>query len=298
MRLSKILRAARAGETRYLSTCPPVASWRRDGSRAPFKPRSFLLSLISTHTSFQTLFNEAMMSLVATPIVAARIAACAKGTQTVAASSADQPSLRGGGRAALTMLAQPALAMNELGHRGQAGRRQGAAARGSEPGEEEPRRRPEDQEPRRGPPRPRPSISAPPWAAAPSPRRGQGSEAAPAEKIEYVVFRHSHCRGANAAARAARARPPSRRRRRARSRRGFSRHARSVDRVGKRRFLVSSPDFSLRRRSRRRGAGQARLRDGHPVLPLLAVAGLSLQTPCAWFPRRRRARTSQGHHGL
>lgn len=59
-----------------------------------------------------------MMSLVATPIVAARVAAPKKvRTQTVAkASSADQAkSSAVAGALALTMLAQPALAMNELG---------------------------------------------------------------------------------------------------------------------------------------------------------------------------------------
>ena len=59
-----------------------------------------------------------MMSLVATPVVAARVAAPKKvRTQTVAkASSADQAkSSAVAGALALTMLAQPALAMNELG---------------------------------------------------------------------------------------------------------------------------------------------------------------------------------------
>ena len=231
----------------------PIASWRRDGSRAPFKPRSFLLSLISTHTSFQTLFNEAMMSLVATPIVAARVAAPKKvRTQTVAkASSADQAkSSAVAGALALTMLAQPALAMNELGQIAdkQADAKALAAAEFAElqVKKKAPTAAPKTKNLAAG----LPSLSLP---STPAPSVGGGSKsapavkaakAAPAEKIEVrrvpplaLYSRRERERG-RARARGARARPPiEKTTSSAIASRFFPTLADRLDRVGKRRFF-------------------------------------------------------------
>ena len=207
----------------FIHLADPIASWRRDGSRAPFKPRSFLLGLISTHTSFQTLFNEAMMSLVATPIVAARVAAPKKvRTQTVAkASSADQAkSSAVAGALALTMLAQPALAMNELGQIAdkQSDAKALAAAQFAElqVKKKAPTAAPKTKNLAAGlPSLSLPSISAPSvGGGSKSAPAVKAAKAAPAEKIEVrrvpplsLYSRRERERG-RARARGARARPP------------------------------------------------------------------------------------------
>ena len=218
-----MLRAEGTRSYFFIHLADPIASWRRDGSRAPFKPRSFLLSLISTHTSFQTLFNEAMMSLVATPIVAARVAAPKKvRTQTVAkASSADQAkSSAVAGALALTMLAQPALAMNELGQIAdkQADAKALAAAQFAElqVKKKAPTAAPKTKNLAAGLPSfSLPSISAPSvGGGSKSAPAVKAAKAAPAEKIEVrrvpprsLYSRRERERG-RARARGARARPP------------------------------------------------------------------------------------------
>jgi hypothetical protein len=290
---------------------------RRDGSRAPFKPRSFLLSLISTHTSFQALFNEAMMSLVATPIVAARVAAPKKvRTQTVAkASSADQAkSSAVAGALALTMLAQPALAMNELGQIAdkQADAKALAAAQFAElqVKKKAPTAAPKTKNLAAGLPSfSLPSISAPSvGGGSKSAPAVKAAKAAPAEKIEVRRV------------------PPlslsrARTRSRARARRARSAphrdddverdrvavfpdtHDRSIVSENVVSFLVKNPhsDLSLPRALRTTaGPGQARLRDGHPVLPPDRGRGsVSADAPARGSPGGGgQGLLPQGHHAL
>ena len=277
----------------------PIASWRRDGSRAPFKPRSFLLSLISTHTSFQTLFNEAMMSLVATPIVAARVAAPKKvRTQTVAkASSADQAkSSAVAGALALTMLAQPALAMNELGQIAdkQADAKALAAAQFAElqVKKKAPTAAPKTKNLAAGlPSLSLPSISAPSvGGGSKSAPAVKAAKAAPAEKIEVrrvpplaLYSRRERERG-RARARGARARPPiEKTTSSAIASRFFPTLAdRSIVSENVVSFFcekIRTLTFRFRARSER-PQGQGKLGFAMAILfsPLIAVAGLSLQT--------------------
>lgn len=99
------------------------------------------------------------------------------------------------------------------------------------------------------------------------------------------MFRRSHCilvASANAVARARAARalgPPSRRRRRARSRRGNSRHFPIGQSCRKTFLFVLTLTFRFRTRSERpQGQGKLGLAMAILFSPLIAVAGLSLQT--------------------
>ena len=233
-----------------------------------------------------------MMSLVATPIVAARVAAPKKvRTQTVAkASSADQAkSSAVAGALALTMLAQPALAMNELGQIAdkQADAKALAAAEFAElqVKKKAPAAAPKTKNLAAGlPSLSLPSISAPSvGGGSKSAPAVKAAKAAPAEKIEVRRV------------------PPlslsrARTRSRARARRARSAPQRDDDVERDRvavfpdthdRSIVSEnvvslcPTLTFRFRPRsERPQGQGKLGFAMAILfsPLLAVAGLSLQT--------------------
>ena len=233
-----------------------------------------------------------MMSLVATPIVAARVAAPKKvRTQTVAkASSADQAkSSAVAGALALTMLAQPALAMNELGQIAdkQADAKALAAAEFAElqVKKKAPAAAPKTKNLAAGlPSLSLPSISAPSvGGGSKSAPAVKAAKAAPAEKIEVRRV------------------PPlslsrARTRSRARARRARSAPHRDDDVERDRvavfpdthdRSIVSEnvvslcPTLTFRFRPRsERPQGQGKLGLAMAILfsPLLAVAGLSLQT--------------------
>ena len=233
-----------------------------------------------------------MMSLVATPIVAARVAAPKKvRTQTVAkASSADQAkSSAVAGALALTMLAQPALAMNELGQIAdkQADAKALAAAEFAElqVKKKAPAAAPKTKHRAAGlPSLSLPSISAPSvGGGSKSAPAVKAAKAAPAEKIEVRRV------------------PPlslsrARTRSRARARRARSAPHRDDDVERDRvavfpdthdRSIVSEnvvslcPTLTFRFRPRsERPQGQGKLGFAMAILfsPLLAVAGLSLQT--------------------
>ena len=233
-----------------------------------------------------------MMSLVATPIVAARVAAPKKvRTQTVAkASSADQAkSSAVAGALALTMLAQPALAMNELGQIAdkQSDAKALAAAEFAElqVKKKAPAAAPKTKNLAAGlPSLSLPSISAPSvGGGSKSAPAVKAAKAAPAEKIEVRRV------------------PPlslsrARTRSRARARRARSAPHRDDDVERDRvavfpdthdRSIVSEnvvslcPTLTFRFRPRsERPQGQGKLGLAMAILfsPLLAVAGLSLQT--------------------
>lgn len=234
-----------------------------------------------------------MMSLVATPIVAARVAAPKKvRTQTVAkASSADQAkSSAVAGALALTMLAQPALAMNELGQIAdkQSDAKALAAAEFAElqVKKKAPAAAPKTKNLAAGlPSLSLPSISAPSvGGGSKSAPAVKAAKAAPAEKIEVRRV------------------PPlslSRARTRSRARARRARSAPHRDDDVERDRVAVFPDthdrsivsenvvslcpltltFRFRPRSER-PQGQGKLGFAMAILfsPLLAVAGLSLQT--------------------
>lgn len=234
-----------------------------------------------------------MMSLVATPIVAARVAAPKKvRTQTVAkASSADQAkSSAVAGALALTMLAQPALAMNELGQIAdkQADAKALAAAQFAELQTKKKAPTPEKKTKNLAAGLPSlslPSISAPSvGGGSKSAPAVKAAKAAPAEKIEVRRV------------------PPlslSRARTRSRARARRARSAPHRDDDVERDRVAVFPDthdrsivsenvvslcpltltFRFRPRSER-PQGQGKLGFAMAILfsPLLAVAGLSLQT--------------------
>ena len=234
-----------------------------------------------------------MMSLVATPIVAARVAAPKKvRTQTVAkASSADQAkSSAVAGALALTMLAQPALAMNELGQIAdkQSDAKALAAAEFAElqvkkkapAAPRRPRTSPRASPRCRSPPSP-----PPPWAAAPSPRpRSRRRRRRPPRRSRYVVFRRSHCRERERGRARARARARSAPHRdddveRDRVAVFPDTHDRSIVSENVVSLCPLTLTFRFRPRSER-PQGQGKLGFAMAILfsPLLAVAGLSLQT--------------------
>ena len=235
-----------------------------------------------------------MMSLVATPIVAARVAAPKKvRTQTVAkASSADQAkSSAVAGALALTMLAQPALAMNELGQIAdkQSDAKALAAAQFAElqVKKKAPTAAPKTKNLAAGLPSfSLPSISAPSvGGGSKSAPAVKAAKAAPAEKIEVrrvpplsLYSRRERERGR---ARARRARSaPHRDDDVERDRVAVfpDTHDRSIVSENVVSFRPHS-DLSLPPRSER-PQGQGKLGFAMAILfsPLLAVAGLSLQT--------------------
>ena len=241
-----------------------------------------------------------MMSLVATPIVAARVAAPKKvRTQTVAkASSADQAkSSAVAGALALTMLAQPALAMNELGQIAdkQADAKALAAAQFAElqVKKKAPTAAPKTKNLAAGlPSLSLPSISAPSvGGGSKSAPAVKAAKAAPAEKIEVrrvpplsLYSRRERERG-RARARGARARPPiATTTSSAIASRFFPTLAdspigRSCRKTSHKFLFVLTLTFRFRTRSER-PQGQGKLGFAMAILfsPLLAVAGLSLQT--------------------
>ena len=234
-----------------------------------------------------------MMSLVATPIVAARVAAPKKvRTQTVAkASSADQAkSSAVAGALALTMLAQPALAMNELGQIADKSSDAKALAAAQFAELQTKKKAPTPEKKTKNlavglPSLSLPSISAPSvGGGSKSAPAVKAAKAAPAEKIEV-------CRV-----------PPlslSRARTRSRARARRARSAPHRDDDVERDRVAVFPDthdrsivsenvvslcpltltFRFRPRSER-PQGQGKLGFAMAILfsPLLAVAGLSLQT--------------------
>ena len=252
-----------------------------------------------------------MMSLVATPVVAARVAAPKKvRTQTVAkASSADQAkSSAVAGALALTMLAQPALAMNELGQIADksADAKALAAAQFAELQTKKKAPTPEKKTKNLAvglPSLSLPSISAPSvGGGSKSAPKVKAAPKAPAEKIEVrraIVwfFRFRSAASANAVARArggARASP--RRDVRLERDRAHSRHRRffaeETQRVVSRRSSffptsrahLASPLFRLFSPKKQ---GQGKLGFAMAILfsPLLAVAGLSVQTLLRVIPQ-------------
>lgn len=247
-----------------------------------------------------------MMSLVATPVVAARVAAPKKTrTQTVAkASSADQAkSSAVAGALALTMLAQPALAMNELGQIADksADAKALAAAEFAELQTKKKAPTPEKKTKNLAvglPSLSLPSISAPSvGGGSKSAPKVKAAPKAPAEKIEVrhaIVwfFRFSRAASANAVARArggARASP--RRDVRLERDRAHSRHRRffAPRNTGRSSFFPTSrahlapPLRSLLTEKQ----GQGKLGFAMAILfsPLLAVAGLSVQTLLRVIPQ-------------
>lgn len=239
------------------------------------------------------------MSLVATPIVAARVAAPKKvRTQTVAkASSADQAkSSAVAGALALTMLAQPALAMNELGQIAdkQADAKALAAAQFAElqVKKKAPTAAPKTKNLAAGlPSLSLPSISAPSvGGGSKSAPAVKAAKAAPAEKIEVrrvpplaLYSRRERERG-RARARGARARPPiEKTTSSAIASRFFPTLAdRSIVSENVVSFFsekIRTLTFRFRARSER-PQGQGKLGFAMAILfsPLIAVAGLSLQT--------------------
>lgn len=249
-----------------------------------------------------------MMSLVATPVVAARVAAPKKvRTQTVAkASSADQAkSSAVAGALALTMLAQPALAMNELGQIADKASDAKALAAAQFAELQTKKKAPTPEKKTKNLAVGLPSLSLPSISA---PSVGGGSKSAPkvkaapkapAEKIEVrrdpCGSSASRAASANAVARArggARAVPPSRCPSRARSRRVRSHDTDdfSLDTPPSRAeflffvplaltFRLLSTPFSPQ--------GQGKLGLAMAILfsPLLAVAGLSVQTLLRVIPQ-------------
>lgn len=250
-----------------------------------------------------------MMSLVATPVVAARVAAPKKvRTQTVAkASSADQAkSSAVAGALALTMLAQPALAMNELGQIADksADAKALAAAQFAELQTKKKAPTPEKKTKNLAvglPSLSLPSISAPSvGGGSKSAPKVKAAPKAPAEKIEVrraIVwfFRSKLAASANAVARArggARASPRrdvrlERDRAHSRHRRFFAEETPGVSRRSSffptSRAHLASPLRSLLTEKQ----GQGKLGFAMAILfsPLLAVAGLSVQTLLRVIPQ-------------
>ena len=233
-----------------------------------------------------------MMSLVATPIVAARVAAPKKvRTQTVAkASSADQAkSSAVAGALALTMLAQPALAMNELGQIAdkQSDAKALAAAEFAElqVKKKAPAAAPKTKNLAAGlPSLSLPSISAPSvGGGSKSAPAVKAAKAAPAEKIEVCrvpPLSLSRAR-TRSRARAARALGPHRDDDVERDRVAVfpDTHDRSIVSENVVSLCPLTLTFRFRPRSER-PQGQGKLGFAMAILfsPLLAVAGLSLQT--------------------
>ena len=260
-----------------------------------------------------------MMSLVATPVVAARVAAPKKvRTQTVAkASSADQAkSSAVAGALALTMLAQPALAMNELGQIAdkQADAKALAAAQFAEL--QTKKKAPTPEKKTKNLAAGVPSFSLPSFSA---PSVGGGSKSAPAVKaapkapVEKLEVRHVHgslvflIASANAVARAhapARARYPLAT---TTSRAIATRIFRSPRARSRSRAFPFSPSARLAltaslvsSRLTTTGPGQARPRDGHPVLPPARGRGsVPADAPSRGSPGGGgQGLLPQGHHGL
>ena len=282
----------------------------RDRSRARLNRRSFRPPPhLNAHVVSDT-HHEAMMSLVATPVVAARVAAPKKvRTQTVAkASSADQAkSSAVAGALALTMLAQPALAMNELGQIADksADAKALAAAQFAELQTKKKAPTPEKKTKNLAvglPSLSLPSISAPSvGGGSKSAPKVKAAPKAPAEKIEVrhaIVwfFRFSRAASANAVARArggARASP--RRDVRLERDRAHSRHRRffapeTPGRLAALFFfsnLARSPRVSSLSPLLTEKQGQGKLGFAMAILfsPLLAVAGLSVQTLLRVIPQ-------------
>ena len=250
-----------------------------------------------------------MMSLVATPVVAARVAAPKKvRTQTVAkASSADQAkSSAVAGALALTMLAQPALAMNELGQIADksADAKALAAAQFAELQTKKKAPTPEKKTKNLAvglPSLSLPSISAPSvGGGSKSAPKVKAAPKAPAEKIEVrhaIVwfFRFSRAASANAVARArGRARvPPSRCPSRARSC-AFTTPTifRSQKHLASRGALLFFQPRALTSRllsalfsPKKQGQGKLGFAMAILFSPLLAVAGLSVQTLLRVIPQ-------------
>ena len=243
-----------------------------------------------------------MMSLVATPVVAARVAAPKKvRTQTVAkASSADQAkSSAVAGALALTMLAQPALAMNELGQIADksADAKALAAAQFAELQTKKKAPTPEKKTKNLAvglPSLSLPSISAPSvGGGSKSAPKVKAAPKAPAEKIEVrhaIVwfFRFKLAASANAVARArggARASP--RRDVRLERDRAHSRHRRffaprNTWRLAALFFFsnlaLTSHLLSALFSPKKQGQGKLGFAMAILFSPLIAVAGLSLQT--------------------